>query len=229
MVVLLSGSLFAISAYDSQGTDLRPGRYTDLATLVSSEAGQYDNLKGELDALAAEVDTLTGDVDDTTVDRIQEEIDAVKQPAGLTAVTGPGISVTLSDAPEDVINATEEDVSLLVVHQQDIQAVVNAMWRGGAEAVTIQGQRIVSTTGIKCHGPVVQLQGIPYPQPYVIEAIGDPTRLATAVETDEDVALYVEQAADPEISVGWDLGLEERVDAPAYDGLLGHSYARPLA
>ena len=60
--------------------------------------------------------------------------------------------MTLDDAPEDVHAATEGDPNDLVVHQQDIQAVANAMWNAGAEAVTIQGQRLISTTGIKCEG-----------------------------------------------------------------------------
>ena len=58
------------------------------------------------------------------------------------------------------------------MHQQDIQAVVNALWAGGAEAMTIQGQRVVSTTGIKCVGNVVILHGVPYSPPYRISAIG---------------------------------------------------------
>ena len=66
--------------------------------------------------------------------------------AGFTPVTGPPVTVTLDDAPAS-ITADGVDPDLLVVHQQDIQAVVNALWRGGAEAMTIQGQRVISTTG----------------------------------------------------------------------------------
>lgn len=228
VVILLSGSLFTISAYNSDGTDLRPGRYTNLAGLVANEADEYDALKGKLDELTAEVDQLTQSVDDRAVNRYQRKIDKLKDPAGLMARSGPGITVTLSDAPEDVINSTSQKLSLLVVHQQDIQAVVNAMWRGGATAVTIQGQRVVSTTGIKCHGNAVQLQGIPYPQPYVIQAVGDPDQLDYAVNSDVDVAIYREQAEIPDISVGWDLQEEDAVEAPAYDGLLDLSFAEPI-
>ena len=82
-------------------------------------------------------------------------------------VRGPGLTVTLDDAPErrDRLggHATPND---LVVHQQDIQAVVNALWAGGAEAMTIQGQRVIATTGIKCVGNTVVLHGVPYSPPY---------------------------------------------------------------
>ena len=58
--------------------------------------------------------------------------------------------MVLTDAPPSVAESSQQDPNRLVVHQQDIQAVVNALWKGGATAVTIQGQRVVSTTGIKC-------------------------------------------------------------------------------
>ena len=96
------------------------------------------------------------------------------------------------------------------MHQQDIQAVVNALWKGGAEAVTIQGQRVISTTGIKCEGNSVLLQGVPYPQPYVIEGVGDMGELTTAIAEDPYLQVYREQADDPDIAVGWDLDLAGR-------------------
>jgi uncharacterized protein YlxW (UPF0749 family) len=227
-VVLLCGALFVVSGTNSEGTDLRPGRYTDLAALTRSEAEEYDALQKRVAELNADVEALAESVDDKTVNRFDRRVERLEDPAGLTPRTGPGVAVTLSDAPEEVINETTQDLNLLVVHQQDIQAVVNAMWKGGASAVTVQGQRLVSTTGIKCEGNAVQLQGVPYPQPYVIEGVGDQATLLQALEDDDYLQIYREQAAIPDISVGWDLQLRAQVTAPAYDGLLDLSYAEPL-
>jgi uncharacterized protein YlxW (UPF0749 family) len=227
-VVLLAGALFVVSASNSEGTDLRPGRYTDLASLAQTESDQYDALVQQVKQLETEVATLTSSVKDTNVKRHQRRVEELKDPAGLTPRTGPGITVTLSDAPADVINSTTENLNLLVVHQQDIQAVVNAMWKGGASAVTVQGQRIVSTTGIKCEGNSVQLQGVPYPQPYVIKAVGDQASLYDAISSDDYLEIYRQQADIPSISVGWKLELEDEVTAPAYDGLLDINHAQPL-
>ena len=225
---LLCGALFVVSATNSDGTDLRPGRYTDLASLVDNEAEEYDALRARLADLNDQIASLTAATPDREVERHQRRVDKLKDPAGLVPRSGPGIAITLSDAPEDVINSTTGDINELLVHQQDIQAVVNALWKGGATAVTIAGQRVVSTTGIKCEGNAVQLQGVPYPQPYVIKAVGDQGALLTSIESDPYVAAYREDAADPGISVGWDLDLEERVVAPAYDGLLDLNYAVPI-
>lgn len=228
VVILLSGGLFVVSAQSSQGTDLRPGRYDDLASLVDGEADRYQGLTEDVTDLTEEVADLTDQVDDDAVKRLQAEVKQLRDPAGLVERKGPGVQVTLSDAPAELLEATPGDRNLLVVHQQDIQAVVNALLKGGAEAVTVEGQRLISTTGIKCEGSFVLLQGVPYPNPYVIEAVGDPGELAGALSEDEYLKIYREQSDDPDIAVGWDLDIEDEVSAPAYGGLLSLSYARPL-
>lgn len=227
-VILLCGSLFIISAQNSDGTDLRPGRYTDLASLVQAESNEYDALRARVSTLTEDITALTESVADRDVRTARTRAEAFRDPAGLVPRTGPGVVVTMSDAPDDVLATSDQPPNLLVVHQQDLQSVVNAMWAGGATAVTIQGQRVISTTGIKCEGNAVQLQGVPYPQPYVIRAIGDPVGIAESLEDDPDVSGYRRDAATADIAIGWDFGAAERLEAPAYDGLLDLSYAEPL-
>lgn len=215
----VSGGLFVASAHGSQGTDLRPSRYIDLASLVRNESRQVTDLNDRVAQLQGQVDQLTNSVDNREVRKLQQRAEALRGPAGLNPVTGDGISVTLSDAPADVINSTTQDIRLLIVHQQDIQAVVNAMWRAGAVGVTVQGQRLVSTTGIKCAWNVVQLDGVPYAQPYTIVGIGDPTELLRAIEEDDYLANYREQAQRPDIAVGWSLEPVFDTTLPGYEGL----------
>ncbi len=230
-MVLVCGALFAVSAANSEGADLRPGRYTDLASLVEAEADDYAELQSRAATLKQQVDRLTELVDDAGVRRLRSRIDTLRDPAGLVPRSGPGITVTLSDAPEDLVEQAAKvhpNVDPWVVHQQDIQAVVNAMWAGGATAVTIEGQRVITTTGIKCEGNAVQLQGVPYPEPYQIQAVGDPEAIEAALNVDRAVIGYRDDADDPEIQVGWDLAVEDLVEAPAYAGLQDISYAKPL-
>ena len=135
---------------------------------------EYAALRQRVADLNAEIAVLTDSVNDRRRPALPAPDREARGPRRADPRTGPGITVTLSDAPEEVIAASDQDLNLLVVHQQDIQAVVNAMWQGGATAVTVQGQRVVTTTGIKCEGNAVQLQGVPYSQPYEIAAVGDP-------------------------------------------------------
>lgn len=229
LICVLCGALFPISAASSDGDDLRPGRYTDLAALTSAEKRSVDQLTERAAALNDEITSLTEGLADVGVRRAQRRVERLQDPAGLTPRAGAGITVTLSDAPEEVRVVSTKDPNLLVVHQQDIQAVVNAMWKGGASAITIEGQRIVSTTGIRCEGNAVLLQGVPYSQPYDISAVGNPASMTAAIEADQNLSVYRSQAADPEIAVGWTLAQEALVEAPAFDGLVDVSYARPLA
>ena len=238
-VALLVGGLFVVSATNSDGTDLRPGRYTDLAGLVEGEAADYQSVEDRLNELTDEVDRLGANVSDRGVDRARGEVAELRDPAGLTPRSGPGLRITLSDSPGELLEATIErnkevepakrlSLNRYVVHQQDIQAVVNALWTGGASAVTIAGQRVISTTGIKCQGTLVQLQGVPYPQPYVIEAVGDQADLLEAIEQDPLVSGYRTDSDNELIGIGWSMETAEGLEAPAYDGLLDLQYAEPL-
>ena len=228
VAALACGTLFAVSALDSGGTDLRPGRYTDLTDFVRTESREYDALRQRVEELTADVEELTGQVDDAEVRRLRGQARSLESPAGLVQVSGPGVTVVLSDAPAEIAESSQQDPNRLIVHQQDIQAVVNAMWSGGAAAVTVQGQRVVTTTGIKCIGNSVQIQGVPYPQPYTISAVGDPAALTAAIAADDYLQLYRSDAAEPDIAVGWEEAVSAELTAPAYDGLLDISYAEPL-
>ncbi|TYL54990.1 DUF881 domain-containing protein [Nocardioides sp. BGMRC 2183] len=233
LVVLACGALFVTSAVDSEGTDLRPGRYTDLASVVEADAADYQQLEDRRQRLEDEVEDLSAGIRDAGVNRARGAVDQLRDPAGFEAREGAGVSITLSDSPEEVVDRlldadSEINLNRLVVHQQDIQAVVNALWKGGASAVTIAGQRVISTTGIKCEGNAVQLQGVPYPQPFVVEAVGDPEALTAAVEQDPLVTGYRADAANPDIAIGWDLQGEEHVEAPAFTGVHEMRYAEPL-
>jgi uncharacterized protein YlxW (UPF0749 family) len=229
LVALTCGALLATSAANSGGTDLRPGRYTDLAGLVAEENREYEALQQHVGELTDDVERLSTQVGTGETRRLRQQSERLEDPAGLRPRSGPGLTITLSDAPEEVINSTSRNLNLLVVHQQDIQAVVNALWNGGASAVTVQGQRVITTTGIKCEGNAVMLQGVAYAQPYVISGVGDPASLTAAVLEDDYVAGYRAAASVPDISVGWDMQVEELVEAPAYDGLTNLQYAEPLA
>ena len=228
MVILLSGALFAVSAEQSDGFDLRGGRLTDLASVVRAERDEAAELTARAGSLNAEVEDLSTQLGDRSVKRAQDEITTLADPAGLTEKAGPAVKVTLDDASEDARLAYEGDPNDLVVHQQDIQAVANAMWNAGAVAVTIQGQRLISTTGIKCEGNQVTLHGIPYSPPYEIVGIGDPAALEAELTTDPILATYRDYTAVPGGGVSWDMAPVDSAVAPAYQGLLDLAYATPI-
>src|SRR4029453_2643301 len=121
----------------------------------------------------------------------------------------------LSDAPASVA-ADGIDPDLLLVHQQDIQAVVNALWSAGAEAMPIPAQRVILTTGVKCVGNTVVLHGVPYAPPYAVTAIGDPELLHEALASSEPIQIYKQYVNA--YGLGYDEHDEPRATFPAYEG-----------
>jgi uncharacterized protein YlxW (UPF0749 family) len=221
VVCLVAGLMVATSALNARGTDLRPGRNTDLVSLIQSQSRRNAQLSAQVTQLRREVDALTAANNSQGPD-LGPELRAQSLSVGLEPVAGPSVSVTLTDAPSSVA-ANGIDPDLLVVHQQDIQAVVNALWSGGAEAMTIQGQRVIATTGVKCVGNTVVLHGVPYAPPYVISAIGDPVRLRAALESSEAVRIYRQYVAA--YALGYQVREDGRSEFAGYDGSLDLQWA----
>ena len=224
-VCAVAAFLVVLSTVNARGSDLRPGRNTDLVSLVADQSRQNAQLTRQVTDLRAQVDALTDAENAGAGSDLPQQLQRREAEAGLAAVTGAAVSVTLDDAPSSVAE-TGVDGDLLVVHQQDIQAVVNALWSGGAEAMTIQGQRVISTTGIKCVGNTVVLHGVPYAPPYVISAIGDQARLESALATSTSVQIY-RQYVDA-YGLVYDEGREGSVTFPAHEGSLDLQHAQPL-
>ncbi|HEY3001194.1 MAG TPA: DUF881 domain-containing protein [Kribbellaceae bacterium] len=223
VALMCAGLLFATSATNARGTDLRPSRNTTLAGLVEEQSRRSDALAKQAATLRREIDALQarqGGIDEQTTRRLAW----LSKHVGTTAVTGPGMTVTLQDAPKKVLEENPDiDADWLVIHQQDIQAVVNALWAGGADAISIQGHRIISTTGIKCVGNSVVLHGVPYLPPYRISAIGDPVALQNALSASK----YIDNLKDYVVrfQLGYEVRPQKTVTMPAYEGTLELEYA----
>ena len=148
--------------------------------------------------------------------------------AGLVPLTGPGVTVELDDAPRRPGRPElSDDPDDLVVHQQDVQAVVNALWAGGAEGMTLMGQRIVSTSAVRCVGNTVILHGQVYSPPFVVTAVGEPTALRAALQDDPGVAYF--RTFVERFGLGYAVRTEREVTLPAYTGPLElpHAVGRP--
>jgi uncharacterized protein YlxW (UPF0749 family) len=145
----------------------------------------------------------------------------VRQAAGLTEVSGSGLKVTLNDAPPDSYErlGSQGSPDDFVVHQQDVQGVVNALWAGGATAMMVQDQRIISTSAVRCVGSVLLLQDRSYAPPYTITAIGPVERMQQALEQSPSVTLYREYAR--RLKLEYTVTPESALTVPAYDGAPG--------
>ncbi|QGG39956.1 DUF881 domain-containing protein [Aeromicrobium yanjiei] len=225
LIFVLTGFLFVAASVSADGTDLRPTG-GDVGSLLRERSERIDARRAEANTLRSEIDRLSSSVSGRSLDKLRKRVDALEPATGLTPVRGPGVRVTLTDAP-DAGDLSGVDPNWQVVHQQDIQAYVNALWAGGAEAISLQGQRLIATTGIRCVGNVVILDGVPYSPPYVIEAVGDQTGMSSSMITSPDTASYADYARR------YNLGLEiEQLDAvtiKAYTNPISLTFAKAPA
>jgi uncharacterized protein YlxW (UPF0749 family) len=222
-----AGALFVTSAGAANGGQLR-GTRGDLGDLIRAEQRQADTLTERVERLRAEVDRATAGAGaaDRRVAAAQRRARSLEMAAGTAAVTGPSMSVTLDDAPRSADRvlpegATPDDV---VVHQQDIQGVVNALWAGGAEAMQVMDQRVIATSAVRCVGNTLILQGRVYSPPYTVTAIGDPERLAQALEDSPQVQVY--RYYVDAFGLGYQTHASTETRLPAFDGSLDLLHAR---
>ena len=218
LVAALAGFLFVASGQTADGTDLRTGGLEDLRSLVLERANKVTTLEGEVDNLQSEVNDLSTSKIDPA---LSADITDLEEATGLTPVTGSALQVTLDDAPRE--NGTELPDGVgpddLVVHQQDVQSVVNAFWRGGATAIQVMDQRIISTSAIRCVGNTLLLQGRVYSPPFKITAVGNTQDLQKALETEPGVKIYKEYV--DKLGLGWKVAILNKTTLPEWQGSIG--------
>jgi uncharacterized protein YlxW (UPF0749 family) len=227
VVALLAGLLFATSGRTAQGMDLRAGEITELSELIdqrnaviADQADQLGELQRQVEQLPAQAAPRDGAVAEA---QSAGEVGAVS--AALVPLTGPGVVITLDDAPARPdgslpVNARPDD---LVIHQSDVQAVVNAVWAAAADGVAIMDQRLIATSAVRCVGNTLLLQGRIYSPPFVVAAIADASAVRAQLAASPQVAVF-QQAVD---AYGLTFTVRERpaVELPAYDGPLDLDYA----
>ncbi|WHY87999.1 DUF881 domain-containing protein [Neobacillus novalis] len=107
-----------------------------------------------------------------------EDTEKYRMFLGKVMVKGKGVKITLSDGDYD---PKEVNINNYLVHEHHVFKVVNELYISGAAAVAINGQRLTSHSYIVCNGPVITVDGIQYPAPFVITAIGDSDVLASSI------------------------------------------------
>lgn len=224
LVLALAGLMFTANARLSRGEESRHPE--NLAQLVDKESDRVADLAAQVDALTREVAGLS-DTEESPVGVDPDLASRTALAAGTVPVRGSGLSVSLDDAPPEGSYSPRIRPDDLVVHQQDIQAVVNALWAGGAEAMTLQGQRVTATSAFRCAGNILLLHGRVYSPPYVVEAVGDPDALRDALERSPGVQVYQEYVEA--VNLGWAVEDHENLELPSYEGGLELRYARPAA
>ena len=229
-IFALAGLIFWVSFDTAQGTDIRTDETMfRLSDLIRERSEKNARLESSAADVREDVDALA-ERDNGATDAEQRRLQRAKRDAGTTPVAGPGLTVTLTDAPPDAVplipGVPDPSPNDLVIHQQDLQAVVNALWKGGADGIKIMDQRLISTSAVRCVGNTLILQGRVYSPPYKITAVGDPAKLRQAMNTSRTIQNYLGYV--DAYGLGWDVEQHGKVTVPGYSGTVDLQYSEPV-
>lgn len=220
LVFVLAGGLFATSAVTSKNTKLR-SETTSLVQLVSETSLQVERTAQQVSELQERIDHITA----TANNPLAPAIGDLRATSHLTPINGAGLTVTLTDAPDDFAVPEGVDANQLVVHQQDIEAVVNTLWAADAHGITVMDQRLIGTSSVQCVGNTLRLQGRVYAPPYTITAVGDQAKLLAALRDSPQLKLYRHHAQT--VGLGYRVERFSNKQLPGYVGSVSVKYAVP--
>ena len=222
VLCLLAGLLFGTSASLARADPT--GSPTDLPELITARDRQVRDLTTQTEVLGKQGEALRDERASSRTGQVIRTAESMAPAVGLAAVSGPAIAVSLDDAGYTLDTLPEGfSVDDVVVHQQDLQGVINALWAGGAEAIMVQDQRIIATSSVQCVGNTLYLEGRVYSPPYTVTAVGDPDALHAALEADPVVQTYRDWSAA--VGLGYavqDLG---ETELPAFVGSVRPQHA----
>ncbi|MGP9845693.1 DUF881 domain-containing protein [Brachybacterium sp. 107] len=215
LVMILCGVLFATTARISGGSSIRD-ESGDVVGVLRERGRTIEQLTDEAADKRAEIEELSAGSGDTLT---QERTTVVADAVGLSEVSGPALQITLTDAPTSTLGSIPDvEPDDLVVHQQDMESYINALWAGGAEAMMLQDQRVVNGSAFRCAGNTLLLEGRVYSPPFTITVIGPTDQMLDELETTPGVQIYREWVDY--------VGLGERIETmddatlPAFEGSL---------
>jgi uncharacterized protein YlxW (UPF0749 family) len=225
----LAGLMFWVSFDTAHGTNLRTDdSMLRLSDLIHERDRDNARLDRSTSSLRSDVDGLAKQ--DSGADAgSRKRMRVLEDAAGTRKVDGAALSVTLTDAPPDagplIPGVPDPQPNDLVIHQQDLQAVVNALWQGGAKGIKVMDQRLIATSAVRCVGNTLILQGRVYSPPYTVTAVGDHTQLHNALDDSPALQNYRRYVAA--YGLGWKVKEHDRVTLPGYTGTVDLHYARP--
>ncbi len=225
-VLVILGLLLSTSFITHQhlGKDTTELRKKGLIQVVKDLENERDTLKDQLQDLNRRIGKFEKEAasEEGVLASFTQELEAQKLAAGFLPVTGPGVEVILGDSPQI---PTGTDPINYIIHDYDLRVVVNALWAGGAEAISINGQRLISTSSIRCAGNTILVNYTRLASPYKIKAIGNPSKLAESIDKNYEVKPLLKGYAKA-LALQFEVKEVSEHKLPAYVGKIGIEYAR---
>jgi uncharacterized protein YlxW (UPF0749 family) len=226
-ILLVLGVLVTAAIVQERAEEERlPGQAQELVDLVRIRRAAIEDLAAQVRTLGQRLEEAQDQqaAGSARVRAVVTRIDRLRAPAGLAAVEGPGVVIELADSSQ--VPRTRGELTDLRIQDVDLQLVVNALWEAGAEAVAVNGRRVVATTAIREAGDRVLVNFDPVSSPYLVVAIGDPEALRDGLDGSEIAQQF--EVWTQVYGLGFSIRGEDRVAVPALQGSRDLEWAQPV-
>jgi len=190
-------------------------------TSIESEKSEIDNIRSRIESareqLAKYEAALEGDDFSEILAELASEVAKYKMFSGYETVRGNGVRVMIDDGVRPLYEG--EDINNILVHDLDIIMIINDLKRSGAEAISVNGQRVIDKTEISCSGYTVRINGQVYARPFIIKAIGDGSRMSASLISAEGYGTLLSN-----FGVLFSVELMEEMTIPGYTGTVNYKY-----
>lgn len=192
---------------------LLPARQVnELGKMYNEQQKQLEKYKQENDYLQTQVKNYNQ----------EREIIRLRMASSIIPLKGKGIVITLNNSAKKIRNF--EDPSFYIINYCQLKLLVNELWVKGAEAISINNNRIKSTSGFSCAGTIILVDTKKLAPPYKIAVIGDPNSLINVLRTPNNIIEEEILNNNLELSIK----SEDEIEVPAYKGNILFEYARPV-
>lgn len=199
-------------SYDGQ-------RVETLQTQLNAEKQKNEQLYVQL---LEYMDELNGYLEEADASKVlSQQLSKAELLAGQTDLEGPGVIVTLTENTNK--NNNDPNIEDFMIHDADLLRLINELFDADAEAISINNERLIATSEIRCAGSTVSVNNRRYAAPFVIKAIGDPNNLESALKMPGGIVDLLSM-----FNVNIDIKKQNKLTVERFSGTIEYKYAQPV-
>jgi len=223
---ILMGILVSLQFRHQTSANKAPNKLADAMAMIKNLEQERDRLTQELQGTRTRISEIEAQLSKEVpqIKQIAQQLQEARMQAGLLAMTGPGVVLTLNDSKRRP--GPDEDPYYFIIHDQDLQSLVNELFAAGAEAVSVNDQRIITRSSIRCVGPSVLVNTVQLASPFTIKAIGPSKEIEGGLRMPggwlDSMAMFIRQGGEIKVASS------QEVITPAFAGSMAFRLGQPV-
>lgn len=223
---ILMGILISLQFRNQTTVKQGPNKLAEAIAMIKNLEEERDKITQELQATRARIAEIEQQVakNGSDVKMLAQQNQEARMQAGLLTMKGPGVTITLTDSKRRP--GPDEDAYFFIIHDTDLQALVNELFAAGAEAVSVNDQRIITRSSIRCVGPAVLVNTVQLASPFVVRAIGNAKEIEGGLRMPngwvDSMNMLIRSGGEIRIASN------EEVITPGFTGVMAFRFGQPV-